>query len=72
MSAQLATLRPAAKSFVVDRKEVGHEHKIVALSPEEVRMKLVESRKRLLEAGIDLDLLPVVKGLPERVEREDH
>jgi len=54
--------------LIVDSKEVGHEHKIVALSPEELRMKLVESRKRLLEAGVDLDLLPVVEALPERVK----
>ena len=72
-AAVAATLGKAkVAGLIVDRKEVGHEHTIVALSPEEVRMKLVESRKRLLEAGVDLDLLPVVKALPERVGREDH
>jgi hypothetical protein len=72
-AAVAATLGKAkVAGLIVDRKEVGHEHKIVALSPEEVRMKLIESRKRLLEAGVDLDLLPVVEALPERVGQEDH
>jgi len=72
-AAVAATLGKAkVAGLIVDRKEVGHEHKIVALSPEEVRMKLIESRKRLLEAGVDLDLLPVVEALPERVGQEDY
>src|ERR1700751_4949536 len=35
------------------------EHTIAGFSPEEVRMRLAESRAKLLEAGVDLDLLPV-------------
>src|SRR5256884_1928104 len=35
-----------------------HEHTIAALSPEEVRMRLAEARARLLDSGVDLELLP--------------
>ena len=41
-----------------------HEHTIVALSPEEVRMRLAEARGKLLDAGIDLEALHVVEALP--------
>ena len=34
------------------------EHTIVALSPAEVRMRLAEARGKLLDSGVDLDLLP--------------
>jgi Family of unknown function (DUF5681) len=34
------------------------EHTIVGLSPDEVRLRLAESRAKLLEAGVDLELLP--------------
>jgi hypothetical protein len=41
-----------------------HEHAVVALSPEEVRPRLAEARGKLLDAGIDLEALPVVEALP--------
>jgi hypothetical protein len=41
-----------------------HEHTVMALSSEEVRLRLAESRAKLLEAGIDLEALPVVEVLP--------
>jgi hypothetical protein len=41
-----------------------HEHAVVALSPDEVRARLAESRAKLLEAGVDLEALPVVEALP--------
>ena len=34
------------------------EHTIAGLSAEEVQLRLAESRATLLEAGVDLDLLP--------------
>jgi len=34
------------------------EHTIAVLSPEEVRLKLAEARAKLLDAGVDLELLP--------------
>ena len=40
------------------------EHTIAGFSPEEVRMRLAESRAKLLEAGVDLEALPVVEALP--------
>jgi Family of unknown function (DUF5681) len=45
------------------------EHTIVGLSLDEVRLRLAESRAKLLEAGVDLEALP---ALPAPVdERED-
>ena len=41
-----------------------HEHAVVALSPEEVRLRLAEARGKLLDAGIDLEALPVMEALP--------
>src|SRR5262245_6264781 len=41
-----------------------HEHTVAALSPEEVQLRLAEARRRLLDAGIDLEALPVVEALP--------
>ena len=43
------------------------EHTIAGFSPEEVRMRLAESRAKLLEAGVDLEALPVVEALPAPV-----
>src|SRR6478736_6685331 len=41
------------------------EHTIAGLSPEEVQLRLAESRAKLLEAGVDLELLPApVEALP--------
>jgi hypothetical protein len=40
------------------------EHTIAGLSPEEVQLRLAESRAKLLEAGVDLEALPVVEALP--------
>ena len=41
------------------------EHTIAGFSPEEVQLRLAESRAKLLEAGVDLDLLPApVEALP--------
>jgi hypothetical protein len=40
------------------------EHTIAGLSPDEVRARLAESRAKLLDAGIDLEALPVVEALP--------
>ena len=40
------------------------EHTIARLSPDEVRARLAESRAKLLDAGIDLEALPVVEALP--------
>jgi hypothetical protein len=40
------------------------EHTIAGLSPEEVQARLAESRAKLLDAGIDLEALPVVEALP--------
>jgi len=40
------------------------EHTIAGLSPEEVHQRLAESRAKLLEAGVDLEALPVVEVLP--------
>ena len=40
------------------------EHTIADLSAEEVQARLAESRAKLLEAGIDLEALPVVEALP--------
>ena len=44
-----------------------HEHTVAALSPEEVRLRLAEARGKLLDAGIDLEALPVVEALPAPV-----
>jgi hypothetical protein len=41
-----------------------HEHTIAGLSAEEVSLRLAESRAKLLEAGVDLEALPVVEALP--------
>ena len=41
-----------------------HEHTVMALSSEEVRLRLAEVRGKLLDAGIDLEALPVVEALP--------
>jgi hypothetical protein len=41
-----------------------HEHAVMARSSEEVRLRLAESRAKLLEAGVDLEALPVVEALP--------
>jgi len=45
------------------------EHTIAGFSPEEVRMRLAESRAKLLEAGVDLELLPVptIEGEPAKL-----
>jgi hypothetical protein len=43
------------------------EHTIAGLSPEEVHQRLAESRAKLLEAGVDLEALPVVEALPAPV-----
>ena len=43
------------------------EHTIAGLSPEEVQLRLAESRRKLLDAGIDLEALPVVEALPAPV-----
>jgi hypothetical protein len=40
------------------------EHTIAGLSADEVRARLAESRAKLLEAGVDLEALPVVEALP--------
>jgi hypothetical protein len=41
------------------------EHTIAGLSAEEVQLRLAESRAKLLEAGVDLELLPApVEALP--------
>src|SRR6478736_190559 len=40
------------------------EHTLVGQSPEELRARLAESRGKLLDAGIDLEALPVVEALP--------
>jgi hypothetical protein len=37
---------------------------IPGLSPEEVQLRLAESRAKLLDAGIDLEALSVVEALP--------
>ena len=41
-----------------------HEVEIAGLSPEEVQLRLAESRRKLLDAGIDLEALSVVEALP--------
>ena len=46
-----------------------HEVEIAGLSPEEVQLRLAESRRKLLDAGIDLEALPVVEALPIEVWR---
>jgi hypothetical protein len=46
-----------------------HEHTVMALSSEEVRLRLAEVRGKLLDAGIDLEALPVVEALPIEVWR---
>ena len=43
------------------------EHTIVGLSLDEVRLRLAESRAKLLEAGVDLEALP---ALPAPVDEE--
>jgi hypothetical protein len=40
------------------------EHTLAGQSSEEVRARLVEARRKLLDAGIDLEALPVVEALP--------
>jgi hypothetical protein len=37
--------------------KVEHEHTIASLSPEELRAKLLETRRKLLDSGVDPDLL---------------
>src|SRR6476659_426229 len=43
------------------------EHTIAGFSPEEVQLRLAESRRKLLDAGIDLEALP---ALPAPVDEE--
>src|SRR6266576_4270167 len=47
------------------------EHTIAVLSPEEVRLKLAEARGKLLDSGVDLDLLPALPALPAPAEPVD-
>ena len=46
------------------RSKFENEHTIAGFSPEEVQLRLAESRAKLLEAGVDLEALPVVQALP--------
>ena len=43
-----------------------------AILARQFRASRPQLHQRLLEAGVDLDLLPVVKALPDRVGQEDH
>ena len=47
------------------------EHTIAGFSPEEVRMKLAEARGKLLDSGVDLDLLLALPALPAPAEPVD-
>jgi hypothetical protein len=40
------------------------EHSIAGLPAEEIAARLAESRAKLLEAGVDLEALPLVEALP--------
>jgi hypothetical protein len=65
---EMATKNPAvfvrvAASLIPQHFRFEHEHAVVALSSEEVRLRLAEAR-RLLDAGIDLEALSVVEALP--------
>jgi len=60
----MATLVPQHFKFEV-------EHTFAVLSHEEVQMKLAAARGKLLEAGVDLDLLPALPELPAPAEPVD-
>jgi hypothetical protein len=47
------------------------EHTIAGFSLEEVRLKLAEVRGKLLDSGVDLDLLPALPALPAPAEPVD-
>ena len=46
------------------------EHTIAGFSLEEVRLKLAEARGKLLDSGVDLDLLPALPAPAEPVDGE--
>jgi len=46
------------------------EHTIAGLSPEDVQQRLVESRAKLLDSGVDLDLLLALPAPAEPVDGE--
>src|SRR6266550_6593277 len=45
------------------------EHTIAGFSPEEVQLRLAESRGKLLDAGVDLELLPAPSAEDEAPPR---